>query len=399
MPVNKQFERVCAYVDMDAVLFNINSILQCIPQDTQIMAVLKTDAYGHGSVAIARELEQEPRVWGYAAATVEEAVQLRKSGVKKPILVLGYVFPSGYDRLIEYDIRTTVFTTEMAREMSDRAIKSGKKLTVHIKVDTGMGRIGLATDESGLQVLSDITDCPGLNVEGIFTHFARADEADKTNAYAQYERFTAFCEQAEKRTGRHFLLKHCANSAAILEMPGVHMQLVRAGIVLYGLTPAEGDGESPVSIRPAMSLKSHVVYVKTLKKGDSVSYGGTFTASGPMLVATVPAGYGDGYPRDLSGKGEVLIAGRRCPILGRVCMDQLMVDVSAIPDTKTGDEVTLIGRDGQEEITIGELGRLSGRFHYELACDIGKRIPRVFLKDGVPIALKDYDEDVPTVFL
>lgn len=234
-----------------------------------------------------------------------------------------------------------------------------------------------------------------IEVEGIFTHFARADEADQTPALAQLEQFTAFVAEAERRVGKQIPLKHCSNSAGILTLPQANLSLVRAGITLYGLSPSEEVTRDILSLRPVLSLKSRLVYVKEIEAGTPVSYGGTFVAKERMRIATVPVGYGDGYPRSLSGKGSVLIRGKRASILGRICMDQFMVDVSAIPGVTEGDEVTLIGADGREEITMEELGALSGRFNYELACDLGKRIPRVYLKDGeIVCTVDDYGESL-----
>ena len=267
----------------------------------------------------------------------------------------------------------------LAKELSGEALRQGKVLKIHIKVDTGMSRIGISPDDAGLGFIRQVMELPGLEIEGIFTHFARADETDKSSAMGQFVRFGAFTERIRAELSLDIPLKHCANSAAIMELPETRMDLVRAGIALYGLWPSEEMDRSRISLRPLFRLYSHIVYVKTVPAGTPVSYGGTYVTKKKQRIATIPVGYGDGYPRGLSGKGDVLIRGRRAPVLGRVCMDQFMVDVTDIPEAKEGDLVTLIGRDGKEEITMEELGDISGRFNYELACDLGSRIPRVYM--------------------
>lgn len=365
---------------MDAVLFNIEAVKQRLAPDTKIMAVIKTDGYGHGALPIAEMLERDDRVWGYAVATAEEALELREGGIRKSILILGYTFPHSFEALIREEVCLTVYMYETARQLSEQAVTLGKKCRVHIKVDTGMSRIGIEPGEEGIALVKEIAALPGLETEGIFTHFATADEADQSKAYAQLEAFGAFAAAVEERTGHTIPIKHCANSAAIVEMPEACMDLVRAGIILYGLWPSdEVEQAGHIRLRPALSLKSRIVYVKTVPSNREISYGGTFTTTRDTRVATVCLGYGDGYPRSLSNAGYVLVNGQKAPILGRVCMDQLMIDITDISGTASvGDVVTLIGRDGEEEITMEALGALSGRFNYELACDIGKRVPRIY---------------------
>lgn len=377
----EQYQRVYAAVDLSAILYNMERMYEHIAPETKLMGVIKTDGYGHGAIPIGRELEQLPYVFGFAVATAEEAFSLRQAGLKKPILILGYAFPYAYEALTLQEIRQAVFREDTLTALNTCAGRLRHKAKVHIKVDTGMSRVGIRPDEEGLAFLKKACSLPHIEVEGIFTHFARADERDKTSARTQLSTFCSFVEEAERLTGLVIPLKHCSNSAGILELPEANLSLVRAGITLYGLSPSEEVPKEILSLRPALSLKSHLVYVKEVEAGTPVSYGGTFVTDKRMRIATVPVGYGDGYPRSLSGKGDVLIRGRRAPILGRICMDQFMVDVSAIPGVLEGDEVTLIGKDGAEEITMEELGAVSGRFNYELACDLGKRIPRVYYKD------------------
>jgi alanine racemase len=389
----ESYQRVWAEVDLDAIWENMVHMKENIAEKTKILAVIKTDGYGHGGVPIAKMLEQLDFMFGYAAATYEEAHVLREAGVKKPILILGYTFPYCYEELIREEIRPAVYRRDTVEELVAAAAKVGQKAKVHIKVDTGMGRIGITPDEEGLEFVRFLMGHPELEVEGIFTHFAKSDEEDKTSAYHQLALFQNFIDRIQTELGLTIPVKHCANSAAILEMPQANMDMVRAGITTYGLYPSEEVSKDIVPLRAAMSLYSHIVYCKTIHAGQSVSYGGLFTAQEDTRVATIPVGYGDGYPRSLSGKGYVLIRGKKAPILGRVCMDQFMVDISEIPGVMEGDKVTLLGVDGTERITAEELGELSGRFNYEFVCDLGKRIPRVYRQHGEITEVRDYFEN------
>lgn len=389
----ESYQRVWAEVDLDAIWENMVHMKENIAEKTKILAVIKTDGYGHGGVPIAKMLEQLDFMFGYAAATYEEAHVLREAGVKKPILILGYTFPYCYEELIREEIRPAVYRRDTVEELVAAAAKVGQKAKVHIKVDTGMGRIGITPDEEGLEFVRFLMGHPDLEVEGIFTHFAKSDEEDKTSANHQLALFQNFIDRIQTELGLTIPVKHCSNSAAILEMPQANMDMVRAGITTYGLYPSEEVSKDIVPLRAAMSLYSHIVYCKTIHAGQSVSYGGLFTAQKDTRVATIPVGYGDGYPRSLSGKGYVLIRGKKAPILGRVCMDQFMVDISEIPGVMEGDKVTLLGVDGTERITAEELGELSGRFNYEFVCDLGKRIPRVYRQHGEITEVRDYFEN------
>lgn len=382
--------RAYAEINLDAIVENMINMKANIAPDTFMAGVIKTDGYGHGSIQIARVLEPMDFLWGFAVATPEEAYRLRAEGIKKPLLILGYTFPYCYERLALEEIRPAVFRQDSIPLLEKAAERSGKKLKVHIKVDTGMNRIGIRPDEEGLAFVKRIAACEQIEVEGIFTHFATSDEKDKTGALRQLEAFRGFTERIEEELEITIPLKHCSNSAGILEMPEANMDLVRAGITLYGLYPSEEVRRDVVRLTPALSLYSRIVYVKKLFPGETVSYGGTFTAEKEMRIATIPIGYGDGYPRSLSGKGYVLIHGMRAPILGRVCMDQMMVDVTGIAEAVEGDKVVLLGNDGEESISAERLGRMSGRFNYELVCDIGKRVPRVYIRDGKVSACSEY---------
>ncbi len=373
--------RVCAQIHLDRFLHNLDEIERLTAPDTKICAVIKTDGYGHGALPLARLMEERNRVWGYAVATAEEALELSEAGLVKPILILGYVFPDELVDLLSRDIRLTVFSSVSAREASDAARRLGKTAHIHIKIDTGMGRIGFPSSEETVDTVEQIASLPNLSIEGIFTHFARADEADKAFSYAQRAKFDSWSDKIADR-GIQIPLRHISNSAGILDLPENGMDLVRAGILLYGLFPSDEVKRERMDLRPILTLTSHIVQVKTLREGQTISYGGTYVVHGAERIATIPVGYGDGYPRSLSNRGEVLIRGQRAPIVGRICMDQFMVNVTGIEGVCEGDEVTLIGCDGTEEITMEELAERSGRFVYEFACDIGKRVPRVYLGSG-----------------
>lgn len=387
--MDETYQRVCAYIDLDALLYNVWQMKKNISPETKMVGVIKTDGYGHGAVWLAKTLSDLDYFWGFAVATPEEAMELRKNGIQKPILILGYTFPYAYTLFADNEIRPAVFTDEMLKDLSEVATKQGKEIKIHIKVDTGMSRIGIKPSEEGLAFVKRALKTPGLKVEGLFTHFARADEIDKQYAEKQYRLFTDFSSEIETKLGYKVPFVHCSNSAGIVELPYANLDLVRAGITLYGLWPSDEVVKNIVDLKPLLTLKSHVAYVKEVTEGTQISYGGTYVADTTRKVATIPVGYGDGYPRGLSNKGYVLIHGQKAPILGRVCMDQFMVDVTEFTEVKVGDEVTLIGTDQGETITMELLGDLSGRFNYELACDLGRRIPRVYLQNGKQIGVKD----------
>lgn len=367
-------ERTYVTIDLEAFRRNIRNIYA--GSKVPLIAVLKADGYGHGAVRLAEELEQFSFVWGYAVATIEEAVELREAGLKKRILILGYVFPAAYETLIRYQVTPTIFDTESAELLCKEAKKQNQTIPVHIKVDTGMSRIGLPAAEEGIEIVKRIAASEMLTVEGIFTHLARADEKNPDPTQRQIGCFSKFCRDLEKE-GIVVPLKHCANSAGIIGFESAKMELVRAGIIIYGLMPSDEVSTDVIALRPVLSWKSAVTYVKTLPAGVPVSYGGTYITTGETVVATIPVGYGDGYPRLLSNQGAVLIRGKRAPIIGRVCMDQFMVDVTKIKGVRRGDMVTLIGRDQEAEIRMEELAELCGTINYEIACNINKRVPRI----------------------
>lgn len=381
-----QYTRVYAPVDLDAIAFNMESMRRNIDRKTGMIGVIKTDAYGHGSVPVAEAIADY--VDGYAVATVDEAMLLRRNGITKMILILGVTHPSRYQDLIEEDIRPAIFTMEQAKPLSELAVSMGKKAKIHFALDTGMRRIGMEADETGADLAAAIAALPGIEAEGMFTHFSRADEGEKASSMAQLNRYLHFAELLKER-GVEIPMKHCSNSAGIIDLPEANLNYVRAGITIYGMYPSEEVKKDLVPLKPALGLKSFVTYVKEIGPGEEISYGGTYVTEHTMRVATIPVGYGDGYPRSLSNCGYVLICGKRAPILGRVCMDQFMVDVTDIPGVGVDTPVTLIGKDGNEEITMERLAELCGGFHYEMVCDIGKRVPRVYYRGGRVVGTMD----------
>ena len=391
MDILDKYYRVYASVNLDAIYDNMKNLKENTKAGTGMIAVIKTDGYGHGAVPIAKTVDE--LVWGYAVATSDEGVNLRTNGVTKPVIILGYTHESQYEKIVENDMRPAIFTFEDAKKLSDVACSESKKAKIHIKIDTGMSRIGFHPDKDSVKVISDISRLPGIEIEGIFTHFYASDETDKTSAYEQYKIFNNIINELEAE-GINIPIKHCSNSAAIIDMPDVNMDCVRVGIALYGMYPSDEVDKTKVKLTPAMELKSHIICLKEVEKGVGISYGATYVTSEKTKVATVSVGYGDGYRRSLSNKGCVLIRGQKAPILGRVCMDQFMVDVTHIKDVQRGDVVTLLGKDGDMEITAEELAGMAGEtFNYEIVCDIGKRIPRVFYRNGEIVAMKDYFYD------
>ena len=385
----KKYSRVCARIDLDAIEYNMEMMRRNRTVGVKMISVIKSDGYGHGALQIARFLEPKEYIWGYAFAALDEAAALRKGGIKKPLLVLGCVFPEQWEEMLDGGIRMTVYTEETAREVSDLAVKMGKTAYVHIKIDTGMSRLGFLAEEASIEEIARISRMPNLVVEGMYTHFAKADETDKRFTIEQLEKYLWVKKQLLDR-GIEIPYHHCSNSAGIIDLKEANMDLVRAGIAAYGLYPSEEVHKENVPLKPAMELISHVTHVKWVEEGTPVSYGGIFTAKRRTRIATIPVGYGDGYPRSLSNQGCVLIRGKRAPIIGRVCMDQFMVDVTDIEGAAFADRVVLIGADGDERITVEELSGLSDRFNYEFICSFGKRVPREYICGEEVVEQMDY---------
>lgn len=383
----KKYYRVTAEIDLDAIYENLVNTRKIIDNNTRLMAVIKADGYGHGAVAVARTVDNI--VDGYGVSNLSEAIELRKHATQKMILILGYTAREEFDLMIENNITQAVFSYEQAVEISKAAVKMGKKAYVHIKLDTGMTRIGFKDNAESIELIKKINSMDGIEITGMFTHFAKADESDKTAANIQVERYVNFADELE-RQGVSMQIRHVSNSAAIIDMPQVNFNMVRSGISTYGLYPSEEVDKSRLALKPAMSIKSHISFLKEVDAGVAVSYGGTFVTKRPTRVATIPVGYADGYPRNLSNKGYVLINGAKAPILGRVCMDQFMVDVTDIDNVNYDSIVTLLGADGTEKISVEELSGLAGTFNYEFVCGISKRVPRVFYRGGRIIGTLDF---------
>jgi alanine racemase len=352
------------------------------------MAVVKANGYGHGAAEVARTALANGAEW-LGVARLPEAIALREAGFDAPILVFGYTPPAAAGRLLDFDLRQSVYSLETAKAYSAAASTRGKRLRVHVKVDTGMGRLGLvpaalrgpepghAVGENFIREATDIARLPGLSAEGIFTHFAASDSADTSSAKWQLSLFLEVIS-ALRAVGLEFALRHAANSAAVIQLPQSHLDLVRPGIALYGLKPSQEVDLTGISLQPAMALKTRIIHLKSVSAGTSISYGMTYTTPSPTVIATIPAGYADGYRRLLSSRGQMLVRGRHVPVVGRVCMDLTMLDVGAIPDARIEDEVVLFGRQGDKCISADDLACELGTINYEIVCDVTARVPRVY---------------------
>ena len=374
------FKRVTAKVDLDAIRHNYDAIRQTLPAKVKIMGVIKADAYGHGALPVARELV-ERGIDMFGVATIEEGISLRKHGVRTPILILGFTAAEDYPALLTFDLAQTVYEPEMAAEINKVAAERGQKAKIHIKVDTGMGRLGFAVSQASADEIKRVAALPFLEMEGLFTHFAKADEADTSYTKEQIREFTAFADKL-KAVGVCPREVHTANSAGVLNYPDSYFTMVRAGIILYGSYPSEFTKDSQIALEPALSICSRLIFVKEVPAGRSISYGGIYQTDKPTRIGTVSIGYADGYQRLLSNRGRVLIRGQYAQVLGRVCMDQMMVDLSAVPEAAVGDEVVLFGRQGGQMIPIEEVAELCQTINYEIMCLIGKRVPREYYRNG-----------------
>ena len=363
-----------ARVDLEAIAHNARELKRRVGPNVELMAVVKANAYGHGALPVARVALAHGATW-LAVARVAEGVQLRQAGISAPILVMGYFLPSEAEAVVSHDLITTVNSLAVARALSDQAQHLGRTATIHVKVDTGMGRYGLLPDEM-LPFLAEIKALSGLKVEGLWTHFATADARDKTYARQQFATFMQVA-QAVEDAGYAISVYHIGNSGVILDLPETNLDAVRPGILLYGLRPSD-EVEPAISLRPALSLISHVGRVRTLPAGSSISYGRTYTTTRPTPVALVPIGYGDGYHRLLSNRGAVLIRGKRAPIVGRVCMDNIVVDVTDIQGVQEGDEVVLIGTQGEGRISAEEVAAWAETINYEVTTSLLPRLPRIY---------------------
>ena len=384
------FPLVWAEVDLEAIAHNVRELRRITNPVAHLMAVVKANAYGHGVIEVTRKaLENGADSLG--VARIEEGIELRKSGVNKSVLIFGYTPPQLVHKLIAFDLTQTVWSYKTARVLSDIAVSSNKQIKVHLKVDTGMGRLGLLPDcrrppeteqnliGPAIREAESISSLAGLKLEGVYTHFATADSSDKSYARKQFEIFVDFINEL-RRTGMNPLLCHAANSAAIIDMPETHLDMVRAGIAIYGLYPSHEVNKDRVALKPAMTLKSKIVHLKKVPSGFKISYGSTYQTPKPTTIASIPVGYADGFNRLLSSRGYMLVRGRRAPIVGRVCMDQTMLDVGQIPDVDLEDEVVIFGRQGHESITVDEIAETLNTINYEIVSSLTARVPKIYPK-------------------
>lgn len=379
-------ERTHIKIDLDKLNYNVDNIIKKIDGKAKLLVVVKADAYGHGAVQIARELQDKCDFFGVAC--IEEAVELLKAGIKTPLLILGYVSPEVYETVVENDIRIPVFTYEVAKALSDEAVKQNKIAHFHFAVDTGMSRIGFQCTEESADECKRICELPNIFAEGIFSHFATADEADLTKTVNQREAFKNFVKMLEDRNIQ-IPIKHMNNSAGIMNFDEL-FDMVRSGIITYGMYPSSEVDKSLVDIKPIMSWHAIVSHIKTLDAGREISYGGTYKTTEKRVIATVPVGYADGYPRCLSNISKVIVNGHYANIVGRICMDQFMIDITDIPDVHVESDVTLIGTQNDKTITMEDISETAYSFNYELSCRISRRVTRIYYKDGKEVEKVNY---------
>ena len=378
------FDNTYLKINLDTLAHNFEAIQQ--KAGVPVLVVVKADAYGHGAIQIAQLLQGKCAFFG--VSSMLEALELRKTGLADPILILGQTPISAFPTAVQQGIRPTVFRHEDAQALSDAAVKLGLTAPLHLAVDTGMGRIGFEPNEESADLCKKIAQLPNLKIEGLFSHFATADCADRSAACEQAARFDRFCQMLAQR-GVDIPIRHMDNSAGLIHFP-CHYDMVRAGIALYGMYPSEQTDTSALSVSPALEWISRVAYVKEVPAGRPISYGGTYITTAPTRIATIPVGYADGYHRSLSGRFHVLIRGQKAPILGRICMDQMMVDVTHIPDVTAEDPVTLVGSNGNETITVEQIAASAGIINYEFVCGIGRRVPRIYYQNGAEISTVHY---------
>ena len=382
------YSRVWAEINLDNLIYNVNNIKEKILPNTQIMAVVKADAYGHGAIEVSRVLVRNG-INMLAVAIIDEALQLRHYNFDIPILILGFTPFELSEQVVENDISQTVYTFEQAYYLNEAAKKIGKKAKVHIKVDTGMGRIGFLCTEESIETIIRIASLSHIELEGIFSHFSSADDPQSDNfTYEQFLRFENFVKELNKN-GVYFKYRHIANSAAAIRFPQYQLDIVRLGLVLYGLYPSEAV-KTEISLKPVMSVKAKVINVKEVPEGYPISYNRKYVTPCKSKIATIPIGYADGFTRVGSEKRYVLINGEYAKVVGNVCMDQCMVDVTHIRDVKIGDEVVIIGKQGKNEITADDLASQIGTINYEVICSVSKRIPRVYIRDGRVVKILNY---------
>lgn len=387
-------KRTWAEINLDAIDHNYHEIRKALNPKTKICCIVKADAYGHGAPYLSREYQRLGADW-FAVSNLEEAIQLRRCAITRPILILGYTPPQKAEELAELNISQSVFSEEYARQLSSFASEAGVEVKIHVKLDTGMSRIGflyqqLGRDDESIDQIERVCKMKGLIPEGIFTHFAIADEGVDGEDFTlhQYGCFKEVIEILELR-GIVFSVRHCSNSGAVLDYPELQLDMVRPGVILYGMEPS-GKVRHPLKLIPAMELKTVVSLLKTIQPETTVSYGRCFVTKRETVVATVPIGYADGYPRKLYDRADMLVCGKRVPVIGRVCMDQLMLDVTDVPEVKEGNVVTVFGHDGNAFLPVDELAKLNETINYEMVCLVGKRVPRVYLRGGKQVGQLNY---------
>lgn len=403
--VHKTERRTWAEIDLDAIRQNLKAIEKILDGKSKIMAIVKADAYGHGAPFVARELAG-CGVDFFGVSSLDEAMQLREFGIGQNILILGYSAPTDENvkKLAECNIAQTVFDIECAKQISEKAKNRGKSVKLHIKIDTGMNRLGFSftkknKDKDIIAKIKSIKNTENIECEGIFTHFAAAD--DQSSDFT-HEQFGLFCELVDslEKEHIHFDIKHAANSGATINFRETHLDYVRCGLILYGLCPSKSTGAEAMGLVPAMGLKTIISQLHTVKKGETVSYGRTYKPGRDIVCATLPIGYADGFSRLLSNSASVLIKGKQVPVIGRVCMDQSMIDVTNCINVKAGDIVTLFGRDesGAGYIPVDQVAEMMETINYEVVCLIGKRVPRVFYKNKKECGQQNYIAPGPTGF-
>ena len=384
-----KLNRAWAEIDLDAIAHNAREIKKLTGNRVELMGAVKADAYGHGVFEVVHTLLNNG-VNQLAVSMLDEAIQLRKMGIGVPILILGYTDPARADEIVLNEVTQTVFTPDLAQALSIAAVRLGRNAKIHVKIDTGMTRLGFMPGYSAVKSIAEIGTMPGLIIEGIFTHFASADEDVKDYTMMQFERFMSVCSELS-RVGIHIPIKHVCNSGGIIQYTQMHLDMVRPGIILYGLYPSNEVSRSSINLKPAMTLKANIVHVKDVDKDTCISYGRTFRTSRKSRIATVPIGYADGYTRLMSNKGRMLVNGEFVPVVGRICMDQCMIDVTDLEkEVHVGDEVVIFGNQGGASISVDEIAAKVGTINYELICIIGKRIPRVYIKGGEICSVLNY---------
>ncbi|MCD3217012.1 alanine racemase [Clostridium botulinum C] len=384
----KHLRPVWAEINLDNLASNMKEIKK-ISSSKKIIGIVKADAYGHGALDVAPTLIENGAT-GLAVAVINEGVELRRSGIECPIMVLGFTAPTLIDTLLRHDIEQTVFSLEYAKQLSEVAEKMHKKIKIHIAVDTGMGRIGFLPNKESVQDVKKISKLPNVEIKGIFTHFSTADESNKEYTYYQLKKFNEFYDELKKENV-NIETRHIANSAAIMELSETQFEGVRPGIILYGYYPSDEVDKSKLKLKPVMELKTNIVHIKKISSGQYISYGRKFKTERESIIATLPVGYADGYTRLLFNKAKVIINGQFAPIIGRICMDQCMVDITDIKgDVKLGDEVILMGQENGIKIDADDIASMLSTINYEVVCMISKRVPRVYIKNGEVVKVRNY---------